>query len=36
MQRRDFLKLSAGTAALAALGAPAIAQGAPKEIRIGY
>src|SRR5690348_15924605 len=36
MLRRDFLKLSAGTAALAALSAPAIAQGALKEIRIGY
>ena len=36
MRRRDFLKLSAGTAALAALSAPAIAQGALKEIRIGY
>ncbi|OPY95038.1 ABC transporter substrate-binding protein [Bradyrhizobium sacchari] len=36
MRRRDFLKLSAGTAALAALSAPAIAQGAVKEIRIGY
>jgi len=40
MQRRDFLKLSVGTAAAAALGSPAIAQGtsqgAVKEIRIGY
>ena len=36
MRRRDFLKLSAGTAAFAALSAPAIAQGAAKEIRIGY
>lgn len=36
MRRRDFLKLSAGTAALAALSVPAIAQGAVKEIRIGY
>lgn len=36
MRRRDFLKLSAGTAAFAAMSAPAIAQGAAKEIRIGY
>jgi sulfonate transport system substrate-binding protein len=36
MQRRDFLKLSLGTAAIAALSSPAIAQGAVKEIRIGY
>src|SRR6478752_1524807 len=36
MRRRDFLKLSAPTGALAALSAPAIAQGALKEIRIGY
>lgn len=37
MQRRDFLKLSVGTAAAAALALPAIAQGAAvKEIRIGY
>ncbi|MBJ7406596.1 MAG: sulfonate ABC transporter substrate-binding protein [Bradyrhizobium sp.] len=37
MQRRDFLKLSVGTAAAAALASPAIAQGAAvKEIRIGY
>lgn len=36
MRRRDFLKLSAGTAAFAVLSAPAIAQGAAKEIRIGY
>jgi sulfonate transport system substrate-binding protein len=36
MQRRDFLKLSVGTAAAAALAPRARAQGAPKEIRIGY
>ncbi|AWM03226.1 sulfonate ABC transporter substrate-binding protein [Bradyrhizobium amphicarpaeae] len=36
MQRRDFLKLSVGTAAAAAMASPAIAQGAVKEIRIGY
>lgn len=37
MQRRDFLKLSVGTAAAVALASPAIAQGAAvKEIRIGY
>ncbi|HXH44826.1 MAG TPA: sulfonate ABC transporter substrate-binding protein [Bradyrhizobium sp.] len=37
MQRRDFLKLSIGTAAAAAFASPAIAQGAAlKEIRIGY
>ncbi|MHC4041540.1 sulfonate ABC transporter substrate-binding protein [Bradyrhizobium sp. 23AC] len=36
MRRRDFLKQSAGTAALAAFSAPALAQGAVKEIRIGY
>jgi sulfonate transport system substrate-binding protein len=36
MQRRDFLKLSVGTAAAAAFASPAIAQGAVKEIRIGY
>ncbi|MFK4564224.1 ABC-type nitrate/sulfonate/bicarbonate transport system substrate-binding protein [Bradyrhizobium ottawaense] len=36
MQRRDFLKLSIGTAAAAALASPAIAQGAVKEIRVGY
>ncbi|MGY3031192.1 anaerobic selenocysteine-containing dehydrogenase [Bradyrhizobium sp. USDA 4354] len=36
MQRRDFLKLSIGTAAAVAFGSPAIAQGAVKEIRIGY
>ena len=35
MQRRDFLKLSVGTAA-AAFGSVANAQGAVKEIRIGY
>ena len=36
MQRRDFLKLSIGTAAAAAFAPRAGAQGAVKEIRIGY
>lgn len=36
MQRRDFLKLSVGTAAAAALASGTNAQGAVKEIRIGY
>ena len=36
MQRRDFLKLSVGTAAAAAFASRANAQGALKEIRIGY
>ncbi|MEH2488954.1 sulfonate ABC transporter substrate-binding protein [Bradyrhizobium sp. AZCC 2230] len=36
MQRRDFLKLSAGTAAAAAFAPRASAQAAVKEIRIGY
>lgn len=37
MQRRDFLKLSVATAAVAAFASPAIAQGGSvKEIRIGY
>lgn len=36
MQRRDFLKLSVGTAAAAAFASSANAQGAVKEIRIGY
>ena len=36
MQRRDFLKLSAGTAAAAAFASRVSAQGALKEIRIGY
>jgi len=36
MQRRDFLRLSVGTAAAAAFAARANAQGAVKEIRIGY
>ncbi|MDE5445378.1 aliphatic sulfonate ABC transporter substrate-binding protein [Bradyrhizobium sp. CSA207] len=36
MQRRDFLKLSAGMAAAAAFTARANAQGAVKEIRVGY
>jgi sulfonate transport system substrate-binding protein len=36
MKRREFLKLSMGTAALAALSREARAQDAVKEIRIGY
>jgi len=36
MKRRDFLKLSAGAAAAGAFLPQAIAQGAVKEIRIGY
>lgn len=36
MQRRDFLKLSVGTAAAGALASRANAQGAVREIRIGY
>jgi sulfonate transport system substrate-binding protein len=36
MRRRDFLKLSAGTAAAAAFASRANAQGTLKEIRIGY
>lgn len=36
MQRRNFLKLSVGTAAAAAFASRANAQGAVKEIRIGY
>ena len=36
MQRRDFLKLSAGTAAVAAFASRANAQSSVKEIRIGY
>jgi sulfonate transport system substrate-binding protein len=36
MQRRDFLRLSVGTAAAAAFARRANAQGAVKEIRIGY
>src|SRR5438045_100704 len=36
MQRRDFLKLSVGTAAAAALARRANAQAGLKEIRIGY
>src|SRR3954454_6621515 len=36
MQRREFLKLSLGTAATAAFASRANAQGALKEIRIGY
>jgi sulfonate transport system substrate-binding protein len=35
MRRREFLKLSLGTAALAALSPQARAEAAPKEIRIG-
>jgi sulfonate transport system substrate-binding protein len=36
MQRREFLKLSLGTAAVAALSTRASADAAVKEIRIGY
>lgn len=36
MQRRDFLKLSVGTAAAAAFASRGNPQGAVKEIRIGY
>lgn len=36
MKRREFLKLSIGTAALATLSSPTRAQTAVKEIRIGY
>jgi len=36
MQRREFLKLSAGTAVTAAFASRVSAQGALKEIRIGY
>jgi sulfonate transport system substrate-binding protein len=36
MQRRDFLRLSVGTAAAAAFAPRVNAQGAVKEIRIGY
>ncbi|TYO62985.1 sulfonate ABC transporter substrate-binding protein [Bradyrhizobium hipponense] len=36
MQRRDFLKFSAGTAAAAAFAARASAQSGVKEIRVGY
>ena len=36
MKRRDFLKLSVGVAAIAGLSAPAVAQAAAKEIRVGY
>ncbi|OAF06657.1 ABC transporter substrate-binding protein [Bradyrhizobium centrolobii] len=36
MQRRDFLKLSVGTAAAAAFASRANAQATVKEIRIGY
>src|SRR5258708_8215927 len=36
MKRRDFLKLSLGTAAAAALSSHAQAEAGVKEIRIGY
>jgi sulfonate transport system substrate-binding protein len=36
MRRRDFLRLSVGTAAVAAFASRVNAQGAVKEIRIGY
>ena len=36
MKRREFLKISLGTAAVAALPASARAQASVKEIRIGY
>ena len=36
MKRREFLKLSLGTAAVAALSREARAQANVKEIRIGY
>ncbi|MBR0831376.1 sulfonate ABC transporter substrate-binding protein [Bradyrhizobium manausense] len=36
MQRRNFLRLSAGAAVLAALSSRAVAQSGVKEIRIGY
>lgn len=36
MKRRDFLKLSLGAATIASIATPALAQTAPKEIRIGY
>ena len=36
MQRRDFLRLSVGTAAAAAVASRVRAQGAVQEIRIGY
>jgi hypothetical protein len=36
MKRREFLKLSVGTAAVAALSAGARAQTGVKEIRVGY
>jgi sulfonate transport system substrate-binding protein len=36
MKRREFLKLSLGTAAVGALSQPAHAQAGVKEIRIGY
>jgi sulfonate transport system substrate-binding protein len=35
MQRRDFLRLSLGTVAVAAMAPQARSEGAPKEIRIG-
>jgi sulfonate transport system substrate-binding protein len=36
MKRREFLKWSIGTAALAAVSRPALAQTTVKEIRVGY
>jgi sulfonate transport system substrate-binding protein len=36
MKRRDFLKLSLGSAAIAALSPGAHAEAGVKEIRIGY
>jgi sulfonate transport system substrate-binding protein len=36
MKRREFLKLSLGTAGLAAMSQPLRAQGSREEIRIGY
>ncbi|MBR0754267.1 sulfonate ABC transporter substrate-binding protein [Bradyrhizobium jicamae] len=36
MKRRDFLKFSLGSAAIAGLSSPALAQGSVKEIRVGY
>jgi len=35
MKRREFLKLSLGTAAVAALSSRARGEAAPKEIRVG-
>ena len=36
MKRREFLKLSVGTAAVAALSRQVRAQAGVKEIRVGY